>query len=63
MNAQLSTHIFFKSLVDNIIDKVLINQEVYDGYTRGEYILKDETVVVISEEGTTLLVKKSDSAE
>ena len=38
--------------------KVLINGEVYDGYTRGEFILKDDPIVVISEEGTTLLVKK-----
>ena len=43
--------------------KVIINQEVYDGYTRGEYILKDEPIIVISEEGTTLLVKKTDPTE
>jgi membrane-bound serine protease (ClpP class) len=38
--------------------KVLINGEVHDGYTRGEYIQKDDPIEVISEEGTTLLVKK-----
>lgn len=38
--------------------KVLINGEVFDGYTRGEFILKDDPIVVISEEGSTLLVKK-----
>ena len=38
--------------------KVLINGEVFDGYTRGEFILKDDPIIVISEEGSTLLVKK-----
>jgi len=39
--------------------RVIIDNEVYDAYTRGEYILKDDEIVVISEEGTTLLVKKT----
>jgi membrane-bound serine protease (ClpP class) len=39
--------------------RVIIDGEVYDAFTRGEYILKDEPIEVISEEGTTLLVKKS----
>lgn len=39
--------------------RVQINDEIYDAYTRGEYILKDDPIVVISEEGTTLLVKKA----
>ena len=39
--------------------KVMINNEIYDGYTRGEFLLKDDAIEVISEEGTTLLVKKS----
>ncbi len=39
--------------------KVMINDDVYDAYTRGEYISKGETIDVISEEGTTLLVKKT----
>lgn len=43
--------------------KVLIDGEVYDGYTRGEFLLKDDPIVVISEEGTTLLVKKSEETK
>jgi membrane-bound serine protease (ClpP class) len=43
--------------------KVIIDGEVYDGYTRGEYILKEEPIEVISEEGTTVLVKKVNTAE
>jgi membrane-bound serine protease (ClpP class) len=39
--------------------RVQINDEIHDAYTRGEYILKDDPIVVISEEGTTLLVKKA----
>ncbi len=38
--------------------RVIIESEVYDAYTRGEFILEDEEIEVISEEGTTLLVKK-----
>ena len=38
--------------------KVIINGEIYDAYTRGEFLLKDDPIEVISEEGTTLLVKK-----
>jgi membrane-bound serine protease (ClpP class) len=41
--------------------KVIIDGEVYDGYTRGEFLLKDDPIEVISEEGTTLLVKKSEA--
>lgn len=41
--------------------RVIIDNEVYDAFTRGEYILKDEPIEVISEEGTTLLVKKSEA--
>ena len=43
--------------------KVVIEGDVYDGYTRGDYILKDDPIEVISEEGTTLLVKKINTAE
>ncbi len=39
--------------------KIMIDDEVYDAYTRGEYINKGEPIEVISEEGTTLLVKKT----
>jgi len=38
--------------------KVMIDSDVYDAFTRGEYIQRDESVEVISEEGTTLQVKK-----
>ena len=38
--------------------RVIIESEVYDAYTRGEFIMEDEEIEVISEEGTTLLVKK-----
>jgi len=38
--------------------RIMIDDEMYDAYTRGEYIGKGEKVVVISEEGTSLKVKK-----
>ena len=38
--------------------KVMIKGEIQDGYTRGEFLLKDDPIIVISEEGTSLLVKK-----
>lgn len=38
--------------------RVMIDGEIYDGYTRGEYLGKDDPIEVISEEGTTVLVKK-----
>ncbi|MBL6445523.1 nodulation protein NfeD [Fulvivirga sp. 29W222] len=37
--------------------KVLINEEIYDAYTRGDYIEKDAKIVVLSDEGTSLKVK------
>ena len=37
--------------------RVEIEGEIYDAYTRGEYIEKGEKVVVISQEGTSLKVK------
>lgn len=40
--------------------KVIIENDVYDGFTRGEYILKDEPIIVISEEGPTLQVRKAE---
>jgi len=41
--------------------RVIIDDEIYDAVTRGEYIIKDEHIEVISEEGTSLLVKKIES--
>ena len=37
--------------------KVEIEDEIYDAYSRGEHIDKGSTIVVISEEGTSLKVK------
>ena len=38
--------------------KVLIDGEVYDAFTRGDFIEKDETIEVIGTEGVTLRVKR-----
>lgn len=37
--------------------KVVIEGELYDAYTRGDYIAKDEKIEVVSDEGTSLKVK------
>lgn len=37
--------------------RIEIEDEVYDAYTRGEYVEKGEKVVVISQEGTSLKVR------
>lgn len=37
--------------------KVIIEDEIYDAYTRGEYIDRDEKIIVTSDEGTSLKVK------
>ncbi|MDN5201407.1 NfeD family protein [Fulvivirgaceae bacterium BMA10] len=39
--------------------KIMIGEEIYDAYTRGNYINKGEKVIVISDEGTSLKVKKA----
>ncbi|MBS1978962.1 MAG: nodulation protein NfeD [Bacteroidetes bacterium] len=39
--------------------KVMIDGNIYDAFTRGEYVEKDERVEVISTEGSTLRVKKA----
>ncbi|MCW5911581.1 MAG: ATP-dependent Clp protease proteolytic subunit [Cyclobacteriaceae bacterium] len=41
--------------------KVLIDEQVYDAFTRGEFIEKDETIEVIGIEGVTLRVRKVES--
>jgi membrane-bound serine protease (ClpP class) len=41
--------------------KIMIDGEMYDAYTRGEYIEKGVDVEVIDESGTSLRVKKIDS--
>ena len=38
--------------------KVMIEDQVYDAYTRGNYIGENVEIVVISDEGTSLKVKK-----
>jgi membrane-bound serine protease (ClpP class) len=38
--------------------KVIIEDEVYDAYSRGEFIDQGEKIKVISTEGTSLKVKK-----
>ncbi len=40
--------------------RIRIDDEVYDAYTRGEYLNKGEKIEVIAAEGTSLKVKKSD---
>jgi len=37
--------------------KVMIDGEIYDAYTRGNYIAQQSTIEVISDEGTSLKVK------
>jgi membrane-bound serine protease (ClpP class) len=39
--------------------KVMIDGDVYDAYTRGDYIDKDQKIIVTSEEGTSLKVKQA----
>ncbi len=38
--------------------KVIINEQIYDAFTRGDYVEKDETIEVIGAEGVTLKVKR-----
>ena len=37
--------------------KVTIDEEIFDAYTRGDYIDKGDPIIVIGEEGTSLKVK------
>jgi len=37
--------------------KIMIDDDIYDAFTRGNYIPKDAVIEVISEEGTSLKVK------
>lgn len=39
--------------------KIIINEKIYDAYTSGEFIEKNKNVEVISNEGSSLKVKKS----
>lgn len=38
--------------------KVIIDNILYDAYTRGDYIQKNEEILVVSEEGTSLKVRR-----
>lgn len=38
--------------------KIMIGEQIYDAYSRREYIEKGEAVVVVSDEGTSLKVKR-----
>lgn len=38
--------------------KVMIDDNIYDAYTRGDYIDKDAEIVVVSDEGTSLQVRR-----
>lgn len=38
--------------------RVMINNKIYDAFTRGEYIEKDDAIEVIETEGSTLKVRK-----
>lgn len=38
--------------------KIIIEDQIFDAYTRGDYIDKDVEVVVVSEEGTSLQVRR-----
>jgi len=39
--------------------RIMIDDTVYDAYTRGEYLEKGEKIIVIASEGTSLKVQKS----
>ena len=39
--------------------KIIINEKIYDAYTSGEFIEKNKNIEVISNEGSSLKVKKS----
>ncbi len=41
--------------------KILIDGTIYDAFTRGDFIEKDQEVIVVGEEGTSLKVKIADS--
>ena len=43
--------------------KIIIDGEIYDAYTRGDYIDRQTEVIVIDESGTSLKVKKIEKVE
>lgn len=38
--------------------KVMIDDQIYDAYTRGDYIDKDTEIIVVNDEGTSLQVRR-----
>ena len=40
--------------------KVMIDEKIYDAFTRGDYIEKGTAIEVLSSEGTTLKVRIAD---
>jgi len=40
--------------------KVIIDEQIYDAFTRGDYVEKGESIEVIGNEGITLKVRKAE---
>jgi membrane-bound serine protease (ClpP class) len=62
VNADASLLIGKKGIAFTILrpsGKIMIDEQIYDAFTRGEFIEKNETVEVVSTEGVTLRVKKA----
>ena len=63
VNSNASTMIGKKGVAFTILrpsGKVMIDDQIYDAFTRGEFVEKGEAVEVVSTEGVTLRVKKSE---
>ncbi|MDN5212183.1 NfeD family protein [Fulvivirgaceae bacterium BMA12] len=61
-NVQESSMLHKKGIAYTVLrpsGKIMIDNELYDAYTRGSYIDANEEVIVIGEEGTSLKVKKA----
>ena len=41
--------------------KVMIDEQLFDAFTRGDYVEKGEPIVVIESEGVTLKVKRANA--
>jgi membrane-bound serine protease (ClpP class) len=62
VNAASSSMIGKKGVAFTILrpsGKIMIDNEVYDAFTRGEFIEKNESIEVVGSEGITLRVKKA----
>lgn len=61
VNTQAASMIGKKGIAFTILrpsGKIMIDNQIYDAFTRGEFIEKNEEVEVVSTEGVTLRVKK-----